>query len=198
MPATVITPPATALISIDEARRQVRFTTPDSDDYLKAVVEGVTDYLDGPSGRLGRAIGAQTIEESRSSFPGPHMGALDYPGLPIWCHHAHLFIVQTPPILELTSISYLDEAGEEQELEVSDLQFDASSIEPPAGGWPPTRRTLNGVRVRYQAGYEAIPSAIKQAALLMVGTLFANREAAPETAFSGAAAMLLSPYCKVV
>ena len=196
MPVTVVEPPE-PIVSLDEVKKHVRFSPADDDAYLEALVAAVTGYLDGPPGRLGRAIGPQTLEEDRQHFPGHAWGVWD--GLPHWCRHESLFIVQCPPIVSLTSIAYIDETGAPQTIDPATLTFDSRRIQTAFDTcWPLVRHQLGAVKVTYQAGYEVIPPAIKQAVLLMVGTLYANREASIDTAFCGAAESLLSPYARVV
>lgn len=195
MPSTVVTPPE-PLVTLDEAKKHVRFSAADDDDYLEGLIDAVIGHLDGPDGVLGRAMGQQTIEERRQGFPGPLAGMHD-PNIPAWRLDDEFFIVACPPIISIVSISYPGEDGTRHEVDISALPFDATRISAPAGGWPLARREIGGVRVKYEAGYPTVPAPMKHAVLLMVGTLYANREASIETAFAGAAAALLSNYQRV-
>ena len=201
MSVVVITPPE-PIVSLAEAKAHVRFSAFDDDPYLDALVAAIIDYLDGPKGRLGRALGLQVLEERRHAFPGYSAGFWDPAmlALPLWCFDGDRLVVQVPPIVGVVSVTYADEAGADQVLPASSFAFDEDRLEVAhgVGGWPASRYGMNSVRVRYQAGYEVVPPAIKAAVLLMVGTLYANREASLDTAFAGAAENLLSPYAKVV
>jgi uncharacterized phiE125 gp8 family phage protein len=97
-----------------------------------------------------------------------------------------------PPIVSVTSIQYIDEFGAQQTLAADQYRVDVDA-EPgrimPAFGvdqWPPTALVSNAVTVTYKAGYpttgsppnyvQAIPARFKQAILLIVSDLIANRE----------------------
>lgn len=100
-----------------------------------------------------------------------------------------------PPLVSVTSITYVDTAGVTQTLDASAYYVDSHS-EPgwvvPATDtvWPDTMTTANAVTVNYTAGYGAAncPAAIKQFILMHVGHMFRNREAVTDKA------MTVMPY----
>lgn len=93
--------------------------------------------------------------------------------------------LRMPPVIDVLSVQYVDEAGTTQTLAAPSYQVDARS-EPgwivPAYGyaWPATRDQINAVTVTFRCGYgaaaAAVPAPLKQWILLMVGTLYENRE----------------------
>lgn len=90
------------------------------------------------------------------------------------------------PLQSIESVKYIDSDGAEQTLAASAYKVDAVTdpgrIAPAYGTiWPVTRAEPNAVTIRFIAGYgdaaESVPQAIKHAITLMVGHLYANREA---------------------
>lgn len=104
-----------------------------------------------------------------------------------------------PPVVAVTSITYVAPTGATQTLLPAAFSLDAAS-EPgwvlPAVGtaWPETMATANAVTVQYTAGFGlACPAPIKQFILLHVGHMHRAREAAsdrPMTAIPFADALL--------
>ena len=96
-------------------------------------------------------------------------------------------VLPHPPLIDVTSIQYADEAGATQTLPADQYLVDATSepgVIAPAYGvsWPSLRAQRNAVTVTYRAGYgvnkEAVPDEISQAILMLVAHRFANREGA--------------------
>lgn len=91
-----------------------------------------------------------------------------------------------PRIISVTSITYIDEAGDSQVLDPADYIVDTDG-EPgwivPAVDckWPTTQDRINAVVVVYTAGYgssaSAVPAGIKHWIKLAIGDMYANREA---------------------
>lgn len=126
---------------------------------------------------LRRAIGVQTLELILPAFPSRGDKA----------------IILRPPVVSVTSVEYLDTAGDEITL-VEDTDFylsqdsDPGEIRPLAD-WPATLNTANAVRVRFQTGYYAggspvvsleLPKTIRTAILMQVADLYENRGAQSE------------------
>ena len=92
--------------------------------------------------------------------------------------------LDTYPIVTIDSIKYYDLNSVQQTLIAS--QYESNLLECPAivrpkDGyyWPDTITRFDAVTVRFTAGYAsaaAVPAAIKQAILMIVGHLYANRE----------------------
>jgi uncharacterized phiE125 gp8 family phage protein len=123
---------------------------------------------------LRRAIGVQTLELRQNGFPadsGP--------------------IILRSPIIDVTSVKYLDADGEEVTLDED--EYITSDAEPaeivPVSAWPETYSSADSVRVEYEAGYgdgssplvaPVLPKTIRTAILMMVADMYANREAQVE------------------
>lgn len=150
--------------------------------HVDALMATVTGYVDGKDGILNRAIITQTWDWTFDAFPGDSR------------HNprASLF-VPLPPLQSVTSVTYIDSAGDEQTLAASEYDVDTDS-EPgritPAYGetWPTTRDVDNAVTVRFVAGYPDdgasppdyranVPPALKQGMLILLAHWYEHREA---------------------
>lgn len=120
---------------------------------------------------------------TRRQFRGPVTYDLVLPRLP----REPFIEMPRPPFLSLVSFAYLDTTGAEQTLiEDTDIVVLAPSGEKPgrarialtAGtSWPATLDQADAVRIRFTCGYGAsLPGILKQAMLLDIGTLYADRE----------------------
>ena len=104
--------------------------------------------------------------------------------------------LQYPRVIAVTALTYLDSLGTLQTLAPSEYIVDATS-EPGkvvlgyGKSWPSTYAVPNAVKVRYTAGYGAtaasVPLAIRQWMLIVIGSLYANREGAMSNALQSLA-----------
>ena len=153
------------IVTTAEIKKHVRaeyFT--DDDAYLEACIAAATDHVDGKDGWLGRALGTQTWDLVLDEFPSE--------GIRI-------------PLPPMQSVTYLRYVSPDTGLEVTltentdylvDVYSEPGWIMPGANGWPAIMDTINAVRVRFVAGYEAVPPAIKQAVMLLAAHYYENRE----------------------
>lgn len=182
MALTLVTAPAAKPLTLAEAKAHLRVDGSDDDDLITALIAAATAHIDGRDGWLNRALVSQTWDLTLDAFPGANRfnpyGAIQVP---------------LPPLISVTSITYVDTAGATQTLSSSLYTVDVKStpgrIVPAYGKtWPSTRDQVNAVTVRFVAGYadsgaspadpaDNVPQAIKQAMLLMIGHWYANREA---------------------
>jgi uncharacterized phiE125 gp8 family phage protein len=129
--------------------------------HVEALIAAATAHIDGPDGLLGRAIGVQTLEFVTDGFGH---GSIALP-----CR----------PIIDITSISYLDSTGAWQQLDSDAYELRGDELGTAWGkSWPSTRVFRgcgDAVKVRYRAGYEQTPAPIRVAILLMVDDLYRNR-----------------------
>jgi uncharacterized phiE125 gp8 family phage protein len=153
----VITPPE-PIVTWAEAQKHLRLDDDEEQAYVEALIAAATGWIDGPGGWLGRAVGRQLLELVDCGFGN---NALPY-----------------PPAIEIESIVYLD--GTRTAVTMADTDYrlliNGSLAPAPNLSWPSVASDLEAVRVRYHAGYESVPPAIKQAILLLVGHWYANRE----------------------
>lgn len=114
-------------------------------------------------------------------------------------------VLHRPPIIEVESVTFLDEVGTMQTLDPADYRLDRAS-EPgylvPARGkaWPVTLGEVNAVTVVYRAGYgdtaAQVPKSLKQWMLLAIGEMYTSRNAASDKprVRNEFADVLLDPY----
>ena len=158
--------PATEPIDRTTAKAHIRVDITDDDTLIDALIIAARDLVE-------RAIERQLITATwvykMDSFPGS-AGTIRLP---------------YPPLIAVSTITYVDEAGVTQTLDSSTYTVDNYS-EPgrivPAFdvSWPPTRRQINAVTVTFTAGYgaaTAVPQPIKQAMLMLIGNWYESREA---------------------
>lgn len=160
MALTLITAGSQA-VTLAEAKVQVKvdadFTTEDAliTSYILTAQEHVESVL-------GRPMSPEVWEQTLDGFP---CGAIS---------------VLKRPVTALASVKY-DVDGVETTLDPADYRVDlvGGRVWSP-NSWP-TADDIASVRVRFTAGYTAIPARAKSAILLLVGDLYANRESKQAT-----------------
>lgn len=164
MRVIVVTPPDPVITPEDAAEHLRLGDGVDEHGYLESIIAAATAHIDGPDGWLGRAIGMQTLEAYLPSL-GVTSIALPY-----------------PPALNIVSIDYVDDTGATVTMDPAAYELAGRLLRPAwPNPWPTAQwRGCEGepVRIRYRAGYETLPAAIRAAILLMVGDLFEFRETA--------------------
>ena len=165
MALKLITAPATEPVTTSEAKSHLRVDTTADDTLIGTLITAARQHVEN---HLRRALITQTWELVTDAFP---VG--DVIRLPL------------PPLVSVTSIKYTDEDGNESTLSSAAYVVDTDSTKgrvvlKSGETWPSdTLAAANGVRVRYVAGYgeaSAVPRPIRQAILLLIGTLYENRE----------------------
>src|SRR5690606_21876625 len=87
------------------------------------------------------------------------------------------------PFVELTSIAYVDSAGDNQT--VTGARVRDGNIYPPEGGWP-VAGEYTPITATYVAGFDQydVPEELVQAQLLLIAHWYQNREAVAEGTFN--------------
>lgn len=165
MSLKLITAPASEPITLAEAKAHLRVTHSAEDTLIESLIKEARDFCEAETGR---ALMAQTWEKTYDNFPA----ALELAKL---------------PVSSVTTLKYTDENGAEQTLSSASYVLDNASDDRsawvvPAEGysWPATYTGINGVRVRFIAGYadtDSVPAALKQWIKLQIGSWYNNREA---------------------
>ena len=167
MALKLITAPADYPVTFAQAKEHLRVDASDDDStldiYLKAAVQQVEEWT-------GRALIDQTWELTLDEFPTNELR------------------IPKPPLIEVVTVKYDDEIGDEYTLATTEYTVDTQS-EPgwivPATTWPATFAGINAVRIRYRAGYldtsvspevQNVPFSIRAAVLLALGDSYAQRE----------------------
>jgi len=165
MALKLITAPATEPVTSAEAKAHLRVDTTADDTLIGTLITVARMHVEN---HLRRALITQTWELVLDAFPARNVIQLPM-----------------PPLASITSIKYTDEAAVEATFSSTAYAVDTDStrgrvVLKSGESWPSvTLAATSGVRVRYVAGYGAaanVPQAIKQAILLLIGTLYENRE----------------------
>lgn len=172
MHVRVITPPA-EIVTLDEIRRHIVELPVEDHDYVKMLVQAATDWLDGPAGWLGRALGVQTLEAAASGF----------------CDHGWGICLPYPPCIDIVSVVYIGSDGTVHT--VADDQYalaDGRLGLADGATWPAVRSQFDAVRIRYRAGYgladaadppnyaNNVPASVKVAICMLVAQWYRTRE----------------------
>ena len=166
---TLISPPQTEPITLDEAKAHLRleYDFSDDDDYITALIRAARQYTERHSSLL---LISQTWKLSLDRFP-------DRSRMPIE--------IRRRPVSDVYAIEYIDEAGVKAVLPASKYKVDIDSyiarVTPIyEESWPVARCETNAVEVFFTAGFEnspeGVPAHLKQGMLLLIGHLYENRE----------------------
>lgn len=155
--------PTSEPVSLTAAKRHCRIDTVDSDSVLRGLIVAAREWCEN---RLGQQFMPATWRMKLDCFP---------------CWELEL---PRPPLVAVSSITYLDAAGTSQTLSSTKYRVDTDSrpgrITPNyANIWPITYPVMQAVTVAYTAGYadsDSVPQSIKQAMLLLIGHWYENRE----------------------
>lgn len=164
----LITPPAIEPVSLDEAKAHLRQDGAD-DAYITALIIQARETIESLARR---ALIEQTWRLSLDRWP-----AVDYITLP------------HPPLASVTSLVYLDQAGDDTTWASSNYIADTDSqpgrlVLAYNVNWPSTAQLypVNPIQITYVAGYgntaADVPAMWKQAILMLMGHWYENREAA--------------------
>ncbi|RMF11098.1 MAG: hypothetical protein D6773_00370 [Alphaproteobacteria bacterium] len=161
--------PAVTPVSLAEAKAHLNVDFADDDALITALIDAATEYFDGWSGTLGRALITQTWQQAMSAFPA---------SVRLWLPLA--------PVQSITSVQYYDAADVLQTFAASNYRLQADGAGPyielvSGASWPNVGVRDDAVIVTFVAGYgntgADVPEPIRQAILLLIGHLYENREA---------------------
>jgi uncharacterized phiE125 gp8 family phage protein len=191
MNLTRVAAPAVAPVTITEAREHLRVIDEGEDSLITGQIEAATQYLDGRTGILGRALVTQVWDLKLQRFPGAH----DAIRLPF------------PPLQAIVSVKYFDSDDVEQTLAETDYDVQPGEFAPVlrraddiAWPWDCSPKPWP-ITIRFRAGYgdvaAQVPRPLRQAMLLMIGHWYENRSAVEACELNEvpmAVKALLSPY----
>jgi uncharacterized phiE125 gp8 family phage protein len=166
MGLSLVTAPTVEPISLIEAKASLKIDTDDDNEPLDALIRAARFRCETITGRQ---LMTATWELRLDAFP---------------C--SYVIEIPKPPLLSITSISYVDTAGATQVWNSSNYLVDAPAgpfagfgrVQPAYGiSWPSTRSdTLNAVLIRFTAGYgaaaEAVPADIRYAIRLLLNAWY--------------------------
>jgi hypothetical protein len=191
--------PTGQILTLDEVKAQLRIPFTDEDALLVDYVALATEYLEGFNGRagyLGRALLTQTFELRLAEFPAYAEAAAVYPnGYSPSFSVAPAIVLPMPPLQSVTSIQYLDSTRTLQTMDPATYIVDTETLQgritlPQSQAWPTDVAVeRDAVRITFVAGYgdtaSSLPSGIKQAAKLLIGMYYLNREGGADTKGAG-------------
>ncbi|MDQ6434384.1 phage head-tail connector protein [Mesorhizobium sp. LHD-90] len=164
MMLTRISPPAVEPITLEETKAALAVIGNSDDDMLQRLIGAATAAFDGADGRLARPLIEQRWRLSMERFPA---GTIRLP---------------LPPTISVDAISYVDGAGDDQEIDpaeytVSGLGSTDAAIISPVSRWPSGTAVTIELTCGFGADPEHVPADIKDALIAVVGSRYAWREA---------------------
>ena len=191
-------------VSLAEAKKQVRVTYSDDDDYIANLIVAARMHCEP---RLRQSFITQTWTLYHDSFPSaggyynraireswPSLGGLPsglgfYPGMVP--NSTGVIDIPNPPLQSITAVQYYDFSGSLQTFPSSSYVVSLATparIQPQYSKvWPISRPTIDSVQVTFVAGYgdtsDKIPEPIKAAMRLLIGTWYAQRTSVSEGTF---------------
>jgi len=160
--------PSTEPVTTAEVKTELRLTTSAHDTMIDNKIAGARIALEGELQR-------QFITATYKAY---------------WSCFNNRMELPYGPVQSITSITYIDGAGDTQTLSSSVYRLDDKSIAPWIGleynqSWPTARDVSNTIIVTYVAGYgaaSAVPMPIKLAIIALAADLYEHPEYSPEIA----------------
>lgn len=166
MPLTlsVTTAPTVEPLGLTEAKAHLRVDNDDENALIESLIETAREQVENDTRR---ALMTQTLRLNLDAFP---------------CDTDTIQLPR-PPLVSVSSITYVDSAGTTQTWASSNYIVDAAS-EPGRvvlaynASWPTARAQANAIAINYVAGWTAatLPAAAKRLVALWVAHLFELRE----------------------
>ena len=161
------TGPATEPVTLTEAKAFLGVTSTDDDTLITELIEGAREVVESYTRR---SLFEQTLELSLDNFP----------------HEGQVIRLPRPPVLAISSITYIDTAGDSQVWSSALYEHDTKSdnvqarVRPVWGeAWPSARAQIDSVVIEYTAGVATvaeIPTRAKVAVKNLVAEWFNFRE----------------------
>jgi uncharacterized phiE125 gp8 family phage protein len=159
--------PAVLPVTLAQAKADLREDRDIEDALIESLIMAATDFMEAPSGVIGKAFITQTW---KLSVPcADRLGRIELP---------------ITPAQSIDSITYFDGAGNEQTATVSDFNFygeeDWAYLMPKTGkAWPALTDQIDAITITYKAGFgdsdSDIPMSINRAIRMLVVHWFENR-----------------------
>ena len=184
MSLTLVTGPALEPVSLEEAKQHCRIDSTDDDGLLAGYILAARSHCETYTRR---AFITQTWDYRISNAYADNLCVSGWPAVRQGGYWYPRITLPKPPLISVTSISYVDTAGATQTLAADQYLVNPYSNEgiiDPAYGvtWPQVRTQMNAITVRFVCGYGTNPGnvqeleRVRQAMLLMIGSWYENRE----------------------
>lgn len=167
MALRLITKPVGDVLTLDEAKAQLRVIGDHEDELIQRLLDTEIERMDGPYGVIERALLTQVWELIENAFPAER--EIELP---------------LPPLQSVDEISYVDVHGNTQILPADQYEVDIYGLVgrialKPSASWPATEKGLNKVVIRFTCGYgeaDVVPLSLKHAMLLRMSHHYEYRE----------------------
>lgn len=161
MPATLITPPASEPVTLDELKAHLRLQNDDEDDLLNRLIKAARTHVENVTRRV---LIAQTWRATLDRWPVKRR-----------------VLLPVVPVSAISAVRVFNDAGEASTVSASSYQLDATRI-PMAvviksAILAPTAFT-NGIEIDMACGYGAtsdVPTPLREAVLRLAALWFENR-----------------------
>ncbi len=159
MAIKIISPPITEPITLDEAKQHLRIDGNDDDILIMSLIKQAREWCEAYQNRK---YATQTLELVLDCFP--KIGYIEF--------------TSCSPVQSVESIKYYDVEGQEYIFDSSNYLIDTDSfisrIVLKHNCYFPSipLQKVNGVRIRFIAGYENIPEMIKYAMIIQMKLLY--------------------------
>lgn len=160
----VIVPPTALLVSLAEAKQQLRILDNEQDAYITQLIHSVTAYV---ARALGMSLAQQTLNLSLDAFTDS-------------------IKLLRGPVTSVLNVDYFNQSGNLTAVPTNSYTVDLSGqtawiVRNSAYAWPITANGVNAVSITYVAGYTQLPEQmqdLKLAIMIMVAQAFENRSSA--------------------
>lgn len=167
---TVYSGPAKEPLTLQDVKDHLRLDGNDEAMWLRGAIVAARRQAEEYTGR---ALITQTLDLTLQGFPAGNL------------------VLPRPPLASVTSIAYTKRDGTTATVSSADYLVDTKRepgrvVLKDGKSWPSdTLREVNGVVVRYVAGYgadpEDVPEEIRLWMLVTIGTMYENREATAQS-----------------
>ena len=174
------TGPTLEPVSLDEAKDHLRITSTTEDTTIRTLIQAAREQVEQDTGR---ALVTQTWDAYYDAVPS---------GGELW--------LPKPRLVSVTSVTSYTDAAVASTLAATNYYVDTTHepgrlVLTDTGSWPSDVRDVNALVVRYVCGYglpTSVPQQLKQALLMLVGSLFQHREQVIVSQFAGQ--LITIPY----
>ena len=164
-----VSAPATAPISLAEAKTQMRVESSDDDSIIQRLIDAAVAFVD-VQGALGKAMITQTWGQWLSPNPSTVYLSLG-------------------PVQSVSAIKYYDVDGALQTATLADFNVFGTpnriSVSPKSGkAWPVTQMRDDAIKIEYIIGYgstsASVPETVRHALMMLVAHWYDMRETSTE------------------
>ena len=162
-------PPSKPVVTLSDVKLDLRVDHDFEDTLIQPLIQAATEYLEAPSGVLGKAFLTQTW---KLSTRGPDSDCRIY--------------IPVTPVQSIEAISYFDSDNVEQTLTISDFHLYGDEnwaylIPKDDLEWPELFDRLDALTITFKAGFGSsetdVPETIRQIVRLIVTHWYTNRSA---------------------